>query len=76
MFRYNFVFQIMKSDIHYGARLIQFMDITHLEGNSAIKICANSIILEIFYIDTYLICEIDKSRNIFKKKYNSISSFE
>ena len=45
MFRYNFLFQIMKSHIHYSARMIQFMDITHLKGNSAIKICSKSIIL-------------------------------
>ena len=52
MFRYNFVFQIVKSHIHFGARLIQLMDITHLEWNPALKICAKSIILEIFHLDT------------------------
>jgi hypothetical protein len=52
------------------------MDITHLKGNSAIKICAKSIILGIFHLDTYFIYEIHKSRGIFKIKFNSISIFE
>ena len=75
MFRYNFVFQIMKlQHIHYGTSLIQFMnithlvmDITHLEGNSsAIKLCAKSLILGISHLGTYFIYEIHKSRDIFK----------
>jgi hypothetical protein len=73
MFRYDFIFQTMKLHIHYGTRLIQFMDITHLimeiiylEGNSAIKLCAKSIILGIFHLDTYFIYEIHKSRGILK----------
>ena len=56
----------MKPQIHYDTRLIQFMDITHLEGNSAIKLCARSIILEIFYLDTYFIYEIHKIKDIFE----------
>lgn len=76
MFRYNFVFQTMKSHIHYGARLIQFMDITGQEGNLAIKICAKSIILGIFHFDTYFIHKIHKTKDIFKITHNSISSFE
>jgi hypothetical protein len=66
----------METYIHCGARLIQFMDITHQEGKSAIKIYAKSIILGIFHLDSYFIHEIYKSKNIFKIKYNSISSFE
>ena len=73
MFRYNFVFHIMESHIHYGARLIQFMDITHLEGDSAIKSTAKSIILGIFHLDAYFIYEIHKVGTFLK--YNSISSF-
>jgi hypothetical protein len=42
------------------------MEITHLEGNSAIKLCAKSIFLGIFHLDTYFIYEIHKSRNIVK----------
>jgi hypothetical protein len=52
------------------------MDITHLLGNSAIKICAKSIILRGFHPDTYFIYEIHKSRDIFEIKYDPISSFE
>ena len=73
MFNYNFVLQIMKPQIHYGTRLIQFIGITHLvmeithpEGNLAIKLCAKSIILGIFHPDTYFIYEIHKSRDIYK----------